>query len=99
MFAAYAVLGFRIARASTFSVSPARSRGNHYDCSSNRVPSYRRRDRTASDYGLTLPFISYGRSNMVLSMLMTGILVNIGSTREKIHGGRATDPSFAIGRA
>ena len=32
--------------------------------------------------GLTLPFISYGRSNLVLSLLMTGILVNIGSTRE-----------------
>jgi hypothetical protein len=32
-------------------------------------------------------------------MLMTGILVNIGSTREKVLGGRATDPSFAMGRA
>ncbi|MBA3404219.1 MAG: cell division protein FtsW [Gemmatimonadaceae bacterium] len=45
--------------------------------------------------GLTLPFISYGRSNLVLSLLMTGILVNIGSTREKVIGSRATDPSFA----
>jgi cell division protein FtsW len=34
--------------------------------------------------GLTLPFISYGRTNLVLSMLMTGILVNIGSTREQV---------------
>jgi cell division protein FtsW len=42
--------------------------------------------------GLTLPFISYGRSNLVLSLLFTGILVNIGSTREKVIGGRATDP-------
>ena len=32
--------------------------------------------------GLTLPFISYGRSNLVLSLVMTGILVNIGSSRE-----------------
>ncbi len=48
--------------------------------------------------GLTLPFISYGRSNMVLSLLMTGILVNIGSTREKVIGSRATDPSFAMNR-
>lgn len=46
--------------------------------------------------GLTLPFISYGRSNLVLSLLMTGILVNIGSTREKVIGSRATDPSFAM---
>jgi cell division protein FtsW len=49
--------------------------------------------------GLTLPFISYGRSNMVLSLLMTGILVNIGSTREKVIGSRATDPSFVMQRA
>ena len=42
--------------------------------------------------GLTLPFISYGRSNLVLSLLFTGILVNIGSTREKVIGGAATDP-------
>jgi len=42
--------------------------------------------------GLTLPFISYGRSNLVLSLLMTGILVNIGSTHEKIVHSRATDP-------
>jgi cell division protein FtsW len=49
--------------------------------------------------GLTLPFISFGRSNLVLSLLMTGILVNIGSTREKVVGSRATDPSFALARA
>lgn len=49
--------------------------------------------------GLTLPFVSYGRSNMVLSLLMTGILVNIGSTKEKVIGSRATDPSFALERA
>ncbi|MBM4195155.1 MAG: cell division protein FtsW [Gemmatimonadetes bacterium] len=34
--------------------------------------------------GLTLPFISYGRSNLILSMLVTGILVNIGSVRERV---------------
>jgi len=45
--------------------------------------------------GLTLPFISYGRSNLVISMLMTGILVNIGSTRERVVGARATDPLAA----
>jgi hypothetical protein len=32
-------------------------------------------------------------------MLMTGILVNIGSTREKVIGGRATDPLFVMERA
>lgn len=34
--------------------------------------------------GLTLPFISYGRSNLLLSLLMAGIMVNIGSTREVV---------------
>lgn len=42
--------------------------------------------------GLTLPFVSYGRSNLVLSLLMTGILVNIGSTHEKVSDSSATNP-------
>jgi cell division protein FtsW len=48
--------------------------------------------------GLTLPFISYGRSNLILSFLMTGILVNIGSTREKVIGDRATNPMAPTSR-
>ncbi len=42
--------------------------------------------------GLTLPFISFGRSNLVLSFVLTGILVNIGSSRERVLGAAATDP-------
>ncbi len=42
--------------------------------------------------GLTLPFISYGRSNVLLSLVITGILVNIGSARERVIGEHATDP-------
>ena len=42
--------------------------------------------------GLTLPFVSYGRSNLVLTMLFTGILVNIGSSKERVIGSGATDP-------
>ncbi|GAC1515394.1 MAG: putative lipid II flippase FtsW [Gemmatimonadaceae bacterium] len=45
--------------------------------------------------GLTLPFVSYGRSNLVLSLVMTGILVNIGSHAERVVGGTATDPLSA----
>lgn len=45
--------------------------------------------------GLTLPFVSYGRSNLVLSLLMTGILLNIGSTRERVIGAAATNPLAA----
>jgi cell division protein FtsW len=46
--------------------------------------------------GLTLPFISYGRSNLILSMLMTGMLVNIGSVRERVSGVGATDPTGSL---
>ena len=42
--------------------------------------------------GLTLPFVSYGRSNIVLTMFMTGVLVNIGSEKERVLGSGATDP-------
>lgn len=42
--------------------------------------------------GLTLPFVSYGRSNLVLTLLMTGMLVNIGSEKERVYGVAATDP-------
>ena len=42
--------------------------------------------------GIPLPFVSYGRSNIVLTMFFTGILVNIGSVRERVVGGGATDP-------
>lgn len=42
--------------------------------------------------GLTLPFVSYGRSNLVLTMFLTGVLVNIGSARERVVGTTATNP-------
>jgi cell division protein FtsW len=42
--------------------------------------------------GLTLPFFSYGRSNLILSLLITGILVNIASRHERVVGATATDP-------
>ena len=42
--------------------------------------------------GLTLPFFSFGRSNLVLSFLITGILVNIASRHERVVGATASDP-------
>jgi cell division protein FtsW len=45
--------------------------------------------------GLTLPFMSFGRSNLIVSMLMTGILVNIGSTRERVYGSGAVREAVA----
>ena len=46
--------------------------------------------------GLTLPFISFGRSNLVLTLGMTGILVNIGSEREHVFPNHATDPRIPM---
>ena len=98
-FAAYAFLGFRIARKarSTFlqlvavgiTATVVITAFLHIGVAIGMLPTT----------GLTLPFISYGRSNLVLSLLMTGILVNIGSTHEKVVGSRATDPSFSLQRA
>lgn len=98
-FAAYAFLGFRIARKARSPFLQLTAVGItstvvitaflHIGVAIGLLPTT----------GLTLPFISYGRSNMVLSLLMTGILVNIGSTREKVIGSRATDPSFVLSRA
>jgi cell division protein FtsW len=91
-FALYAALGFRIARkartpflqlvAVGLTVTMVLTAYLHIGVATGLLPTT----------GLTLPFISYGRSNLVLSLLMTGILVNIGSSREKVFGGAATDP-------
>jgi cell division protein FtsW len=91
-FALYAALGFRIARkartpflqlvAVGLTVTMVMTAYLHIGVATGLLPTT----------GLTLPFISYGRSNLVLSLIMTGILVNIGSFREKVFGGVATDP-------
>lgn len=91
-FALYAALGFRIARkarspflqlvAVGLTVTVVLTAYLHIGVATGLLPTT----------GLTLPFISYGRSNLVLSLVMTGILVNIGSTRERVFGVAATDP-------
>lgn len=92
VFALYAALGFRIARkartpflqlvAVGLTVTLVLTAYLHIGVATGLLPTT----------GLTLPFISYGRSNLVLSLLMTGILVNIGSSRERVFGAAATDP-------
>jgi cell division protein FtsW len=94
-FAAYALLGFRIARqarspflqlvAVGLTFVTAITAYLHIGVVIGLLPTT----------GLTLPFVSYGRSNIVLTMFLTGILVNIGSTRERVIGGGATDPMSA----
>ena len=91
-FAAYALLGFRIARRARSPFLQLVAVGLtfvtvltaylHIGVVVGLLPTT----------GLTLPFVSYGRSNIVLTMFFTGILVNIGSTRERVIGSGATDP-------
>ena len=91
-FALYGALGFKIARkartpflqlvAMGVTVTMVLTAYLHIGVATGLLPTT----------GLTLPFISYGRSNLVLSLVMTGILVNIGSSRERVFSGAATDP-------
>jgi cell division protein FtsW len=92
-FAAYALLGFRIARQARSPFLQLVAVGLtfvtvitaylHIGVVIGLLPTT----------GLTLPFVSYGRSNIVLTMFLTGILVNIGSTKERVVGSSATDPT------
>ena len=94
-FAAYAWLGFRISKSARspflqlvaigLTVTVATTAFLHIGVVVGLLPTT----------GLTLPFISYGRSNLVLSLFMTGMLVNIGSSKERVHGAAATDPLAA----
>jgi cell division protein FtsW len=91
-FALYGALGFRIARkartpflqlvAIGITVTMVLTAYLHIGVATGLLPTT----------GLTLPFISYGRSNLILSLPMTGILVNIGSSRERVFAEAATDP-------
>ena len=91
-FAAYALLGFRIARQARSPFLQLVAVGLtfvtvitaylHVGVVIGLLPTT----------GLTLPFVSYGRSNIVLTMFLTGILVNIGSSKERVIGSGATDP-------
>ncbi|GAC1682554.1 MAG: putative lipid II flippase FtsW [Gemmatimonadaceae bacterium] len=92
MFTAYGLLGFRIARrarsrfltlvAVGLTFTTVLTAFLHIGVVIGLLPTT----------GLTLPFMSYGRSNLVLSLGMTGILVNIGSEPERVIGEGATDP-------
>ncbi len=92
IFALYAWLGFRIARrarspflqlvAIGLTVTMVLTAFLHVGVVVGLLPTT----------GLTLPFVSYGRTNLLLSFAMTGILVNIGSNRERVHATAATNP-------
>lgn len=92
MFGAYAFLGLRIARAARTPFQRLVALGLTFTTVLTAYLHIGVAIGLLPTTGLTLPFVSYGRSNLVITLLMTGILVNIGSTREKVVGERATDP-------
>lgn len=95
LFAAYAWLGFRIARTARTPYQSLVAIGLTYVTVITAFVHVGVTINLLPNAGLTLPFISFGRSNLVLTMIMTGILVNIGSVWEMRFGSGATDP-FAV---
>ncbi|HEU4641372.1 MAG TPA: putative peptidoglycan glycosyltransferase FtsW [Gemmatimonadaceae bacterium] len=91
-FALYGWLGFRIARRARTPFQQLMALGITFTMVSTAFLHIGVVIGLLPTTGLTLPFISYGRTNLVMSILMTGILVNIGSVRERVVGAHATDP-------
>jgi cell division protein FtsW len=92
MFGAYALFGFRIARnarsqflqlvAVGITFTTVLTAYLHIGVVVGLLPTT----------GLTLPFVSYGRSNLVLTMFLTGVLVNIGSVRKRVGEAGVSNP-------
>jgi len=87
LFALFCWLGFRIARTAADSFGQYLAVGltatigltafMHMAVSLGLIPTT----------GVTLPFMSYGRSSQVISLLGTGILINIGRLRGSARAG------------
>ena len=92
LFAAYGYIGFRIAQQARTPFQQLLAVGLTFMTVSTAFLHIGVVIGLLPTTGLTLPFVSFGRTNLVLSMLMTGILVNIGSTRERVVGANATNP-------
>jgi cell division protein FtsW len=91
-FAAYALFGFRIARAARTQFLQLVAVGVTFTTVLTAYLHIGVVVGLLPTTGLTLPFVSYGRSNLVLTMFLTGVLVNIGSSRERVVGVGATNP-------
>jgi len=91
-FAAYALFGFRIARAARTPFLQLLAVGLTFTTVLTAYLHIGVVVGLLPTTGLTLPFVSYGRSNLVLTLFTTGVLVNIGSSRERVLGVTATNP-------
>lgn len=91
-FALYGWLGFRIARQARSPYTALLAVGLTFTTVLTAFIHLGVVIRLLPNTGLTLPFVSYGRSNLLITLAMTGMLVNIGSERERVYGTNATDP-------
>ena len=91
-FAAYALFGFRIARAARSPFLQLVAVGLTFTTVLTAYVHIGVVVGLLPTTGLTLPLVSYGRSNLVLTMFLTGVLVNIGSMKERVVGVTATNP-------
>ncbi len=92
MFVSYGWIGFRIAKQARSTFQQLLSIGLTFMTVSTAFLHLGVVIGLLPTTGLTLPFVSFGRTNLVMSILMTGILVNIASTRERVVGEHATNP-------
>jgi len=92
LFAAYGWLGFRIAKQARTPFQQLLAMGLTFCTVSTAYLHLGVVIGLLPTTGLTLPFVSYGRTNLVLTILMTGILVNIGSAREHVSLRTPTSP-------
>ena len=94
-FVAYGWLGYRIAKAARTPFQQLLATGLVFTTVSTAFLHLGVVIGLLPTTGLTLPFVSYGRTNLIITILMTGIIVNIGSTRERVALRPATDPMEA----
>jgi len=95
MFGAYALFGFRIARSARSQFTQLLAVGLTFTTVLTAYLHIGVVVGLLPTTGLTLPFVSYGRSNLVLTMFLTGVLVNIGSVKERVVAMRASNPLAA----
>lgn len=95
MFGAYALFGFRIARNARSQFTQLLAVGLTFTTVLTAYLHIGVVVGLLPTTGLTLPFVSYGRSNLVLTMFLTGVLVNIGSVKERVVAVRASNPLAA----
>jgi cell division protein FtsW len=94
-FGAYALFGFRIARSARSQFTQLLAVGLVFTTVLTAYLHIGVVVGLLPTTGLTLPFISFGRSNLVLTMFMTGVLINIGSVKERVVAVRASNPLAA----